>query len=169
MYILAIDPGRTTGVCILQTNDSKCGFEVVTALEMPWESRFELLKTLIDGTFLDQEKPQPPEAVVVESFALRSNRAIEQTGSDFPSSQIIGIVEAFLWMETFKAEPRKSFDFPRESGLQGFNRLHFQQPSVFSRVAIEPEHVVWVEGSEHKKDAYRHARYYYIMNVRAKE
>jgi hypothetical protein len=167
MLILGIDPGLTTGACAL--NVSKSGFIVVTALEIPWDARFESLKALIDGTFFNTKQPQPPVAVVIETFRLRQARALQQTGSDFPSSQVTGIVQAFLWLD--KLDPFVSkLDYlldpeitPRPYGLE---RLHFQEPIMMKQVAIADADKHWVEGSEHKKDAYRHARYYYLTQVR---
>lgn len=178
MIILAIDPGRTTGACAIKTNNGHKGFELLTALEIPWENRLELLEVLIDGTYFDQKVPQPPEAIVIENFRLRQGRAFEQSGSDFPSSQLIGAVQAFLWMDKPLLDQvvhvgrdghavRKYLLGPQErTRIYGLDRLHFQEPSCMSNVKIEPEHNDWVRGSEHKKDAYKHARFYYLAHVK---
>jgi hypothetical protein len=164
MIVLAIDPGRTTGACVAEV--SRTGFRVVTALEIPWESRLEILSALIDGTYFDKKSPQPPVAVVIENFRLRQGRALEQSGSDFPSSQVIGAVQAFLWMDLPSHRANGDFLLPIDNRPYGLERLHFQEPSCMARVLVLPEHAEIVRGSPHKEDAYKHARYFYIVNGR---
>jgi len=174
MLILAIDPGRTSGICVVRTTEGKKGFVVVTALEMPWESRMEFLETLLDGTYFDQKVPQLPEAVVIESFRLRQGRALEQAGSDFPSSQVIGSIQAFLWMDKpttgvlagSNGQLTHHFEIGGPARPVGLARLHFQEPSTMSHVAIEPEDMPLLAGSPHKQDAYKHARFYYLAHIR---
>ena len=143
MYILAIDPGLTTGACILDATPT--GFKVVTAVEIPWAQRFSMLAAFV----LDMSSllPSTPVAFVVESFRLRQGRAFQLSGSDFPSSQVIGAFECLLHMYNMS------------------HLLTMQEPGVMSRVQILPEHFYDVEGSEHKKDAYKHARYYFVTKV----
>lgn len=172
MIILAIDPGRTTGICAIRTVDGVKGFEVVTALEILWENRLELLSALIDGTYFNPKVPQPPEAVVIENFRLRQGRALEQSGSDFPSSQLIGMVQAFLWMDKHivadAPENIKAYvaDNPQNFRPYGLDRLHFQEPANMANVKIMPEDLGLLTGSNHKQDAYKHARFYYLAHVR---
>ena len=158
MLILALDPGKTTGACAIRTDGSKKGFVVVTALEIPWESRLGTLEALIDGTFFDKKKPQPPEAIVVESFHLRQGRAYEQAGSDFPSSQVIGSIQAFLWLD------REMFSCQRL--VYGLERLYLQEPVIIARVRIDDPDLPVVQGSPHKQDAYKHAKFYFCAHVR---
>jgi len=140
--ILAIDPGATTGYCLV---DDSTGFGVVSVGEIPWDSRLELLTALIHGTSASNGPPQL-QAVVVEAFRLRPGRALEQVGSVFPSVRIIGILEALL----YTARPRNH------------PPLVFQEPSCMSRAQVLPEHLDILKGMPHARDAYRHARYYTI-------
>lgn len=163
MIILALDPGRTTGACAIETLDS--GFRVITALEIPWENRLPILEALLDGTYYSQV-PQLPEAVVVETFRLRQGRALEQTGSDFPSSQVIGSIQAFLHLDKLPRPPGQGFLYPNENRAYGLDRLHFQEPVCMSRVEILPGDFSFVSGSEHRKDAYKHARFFYLSQIK---
>ena len=146
MNILAFDPGRTTGACLIDAN--KDGFQVIRLLEIPWSSRFGMTKALVNGKFSlsPNEKPQFPVAIVVESFTLRRGRAMQQSGSDFPSSQMIGTICAYA----------------HACGI--LSVVHYQQPAMMARVKVLDQHASLVAGSEHKKDAYKHARYYYVTH-----
>lgn len=75
-WLLAIDPGKRTGVCIY---DALGGYRVNTAAldELPG-----LLQQLLLGE---------PQLVIVENFMLQSRNAVQQSGSDMPSSQGIGM------------------------------------------------------------------------------
>jgi hypothetical protein len=140
MIILALDPGATTGYCLV---DDSTGFGVVSVGEIPWDSRLGLLTALIGGTSAHNGLLQP-QAVVVEAFRLRPGRAMEQVGSIFPSVRIIGIIEALLYQR------------PDRSKVP----LVFQEPGIMARVEVLPEHADLFVGMPHAKDAYKHARYY---------
>lgn len=147
MLILAIDPGLTTGACMIATTAD--GFRVVSVEEIPWNQRFSRLTALVQNM---QEPsiiglPSQSVAFVIESFRLRQGRAFEQSGSDFPSCQVIGIFEYLLWSRSV------------------LHLLKKQEPGAMSRVQVLPEHEQHVLGSEHRKDAYKHARYFYVTNL----
>lgn len=142
--ILAIDPGETTGVCLIQTAPTNDGFEVLCCEEVAWNDRFQRLHGLILGS----EELPAPQTLVMEAFRLRQGRAYEQSGSEMPSSQVIGVVEAIWWLH---GHP--------------MTEVTFQEPAAMARVQVLPEHVKWVTGSPHKQDAYRHARYYFLKHL----
>ena len=142
MYILGIDPGQTTGVCMLKINDDD--FEVVMAEQIPWSRRKEDLWALFTATF--EEELPVPQYVVVESFRLRPGRAMEQVGSTFPSVEVIGLIEAFHFLA------KSNFI------------LSYQEPAMISRVQVLGEHASLLLGKVHSADAYRHARLFYITN-----
>lgn len=147
--IVGIDPGTTTGVCLIVTDDKGSDFQVVSVWQIPWEQRLSFFQALFYGTFADKSgKPQLPEVVVIEAFRLRPGRAMEQVGSEFPSVRVIGIVEAFV-----------SLCYPQPL-------LVFQAPSVISRVEILPQHSAQLSTFIHAQDAYRHVRYYHLTTSR---
>lgn len=147
--IAAIDPGQTTGVCIIGETPKSNDFRVVGTWQIPWESRISFFVALFGGTFADDKgKPLLPEVVIIENFHLRPGRALEQIGSEFPSVRVIGIVEVLVALCCPKP------------------LLVFQDPSVIGRVSILPEHEERLAGLIHAQDAYRHARYYHITTRR---
>jgi len=146
MKILAVDPGRTTGICLLDSDGDR--IKVETAYEILWEDRFPGLKALVACTLVNHiNRPLSTLAVVIESFRLRQGRAQELAGSDFPSLQIIGILQAFMYVVSPELVAQ----------------IVFQEPSCMTRVSILEADRSWVEGSPHKMDAYKHARYYSLM------
>lgn len=159
MKILAIDPGETTGVCILQTTELRDDFEVAYVSEMSWDDRFRISKALIMGTWPQRMTPdpgwvaaaRPPEVVVIEQFRLRQGKAYAQAGSTFPSIQVQAIIETFVYAYLHK-QPDKF--------------IAYQEPICMARVQILPDHHHLIAGSEHMKDAYKHARYYFETKVR---
>lgn len=144
--ILAIDPGYTTGACLAIVDNNS--FRVLKTLELLWSERFAQIRALIDDTYLSNRSvPSGPVTVIVENFRLRQGRAFEQSGSDFPSSQVIGIVGSFLFIRGSLSD------------------MILQEPIVLSRVLVQEEDKEWIIGSPHKLDAYRHARYYFATEL----
>jgi len=142
--IVGIDPGGTTGVCIIKepTSDGSDDFQVVGVHQIPWEDRLPSLLALMSGSLVDGNGERLlPEIVVVENFHVRPGQAIEPS---VPSVRIIGIIEAF-W----------SLQNPRPL-------LVFQDPVVIGRTQILEQHKALFKGLIHAGDAYRHARYYHL-------
>jgi len=142
MLVLGIDPGKTTGVCMLRVGET---LEVVMAEQIPWETRKEDLWALFTATF--REGLSVPLYTVVENFRLRPGRAMEQVGSTFPSVEVIGLIEAFQFV------------------TKNYFRLVYQEPAIISRVQILPEHASCFVGKPHAADAYRHARFFCVTSV----
>lgn len=136
--IIGIDPGRTTGFVRLYATEA--GLVVQQAHEIPWNDRFSLLDILAFCGSLS------PLHVVVESFRLYEDKARDQIGNDFPSVQVIGIVEAGLY----------------RAGI--LSCLHYQSASLKMRVKIVHENEL--PASPHVRDAYQHARYFYVVGLR---
>ena len=146
MHILAIDPGYTTGFCGVEVED---GFEVLLSEETSYATTFKAFHDLLHGMYVLPDKgiPLVPEIVICENFRLMPHKALTQIGKVFPSARLIGALEYIMWSQ----------------GLEGPVLL---EPSVKARVKILPEHSQIVSGSEHKKDAYQLARYYYVTKLR---
>lgn len=136
VHIVSIDPGKTTGVCAIRYK-GKNSFEVLLSCEVSWESRYTLYDIL---------SRYQPVYIVLESFRLYPHKAQEQIGSDFPSSRIIGMVEAYA----------------QQLGLAAPT---FQPAVCMQMVEVLPEHKGYLRmTSEHRKDAYKHARYFVVAN-----
>jgi hypothetical protein len=132
--ITIIDPGVTTGVCQLLYL-GKRDFEVICVVEVPWERRFAL-REYIAGV----------HHIVIERFALYASHKDQMVNNTFPSVQVIGICEAYM------------------NELDMLDAVTYQPASSMTQVAILPHHEYLVRGSEHKKDAYKHGRYFILMN-----
>lgn len=164
MRIVAIDPGKTTGICILQTSPRNDDFEVGYVGEMSWDDRFAISRALIAGMWPQRElgaAARPPEVVIIERFRLRQGRAYQQAGSDFPSIQVQSIIETFVWLHNHNVE----------YGYMGATcdksiEIVMQEPVCMAHVQILPDHHHLVAGSEHMKDAYKHARFYFVTKIR---
>lgn len=143
MLVLGIDPGKTTGVCMLKAGKD---IEVVMAEQIPWDRRKEDLWALFTATF--REGLPVPQYTVVENFRLRPGRAMEQVGSTFPSVEVIGLIEAFQFV------------------TKNYFKLIYQEPAIISRVQVLPEHAPLFVGKPHAADAYRHARYFCVTGAR---
>jgi len=144
--VIAFDPGVTTGVCIATPTDVTLeGIQDFTCrcLEVEWEQRFE------DLTALLKDLDPATTIIVCESFRLypEAAKGQAQIRSDFPSVQVIGLIQAFAHMG-------------------GFSPVVFQQPAMRKSVRILKWHVPIVGRSLHQQDAYRHARYYIVTNLR---
>jgi hypothetical protein len=132
--IIAVDPGYTTGIVVGKVTGPR-DFFVIEAAEYDWEGRFRI------GDLLDRYRPS---VVVVENFRLYAHSARNQINSPFPSARVIGVVDTFCW----------------ERGIE----VVMQMPAMRSSVTVLDEHKPILEGSPHTADAYRHLRYYILMN-----
>jgi hypothetical protein len=132
--ITVIDPGETTGVCQMRYL-GKRDFEVLFIDQIPWNRRFRM-REFIQGV----------HHIVIERFALYASHSKDMINNEFPSVRIIGICEAYM----------NEFDM--------LDAVTYQPASVMTNVAILPQHAEYVKGSEHKKDAYRHGRYFILMH-----
>lgn len=137
--IISWDPGGTTGLAIIQYTGGT-SFDVLRIAEVSWGSRFETTKAVL----LAYSAIRHNLTIVVETFRLREDKKEDLVGSDFPSCQVIGIIQAWC------------YDF----GI--LDNIVYQEPGIKSRTGILERHYDLVKGSEHKKDAYQHARYYIV-------
>lgn len=145
--IIAIDPGRTTGVVIgaAGTRNNPAELQLLEAFEIHWPHRLVQL----DALFANMLEPRPEaeavaiEAVVIESFHLYGHKAQSQIGNEFPSVRVIGAVEmmCFQWRIS--------------------ERIKFQSASEIARVQIPAGYDQHLH-SEHTKDAFKHFRLYCI-------
>jgi hypothetical protein len=141
--IISWDPGVTTGLVIVRYIGGT-NFDVLRAEEVKWADRFSTSRNTIAS--YSQMTPRP--IIVCESFYLRADEASNQVGSDFPSCQLIGIIEC--WCYEFSLG----------------DRFYKQNPDVKSRTGILERHYNLVKSPrDHMKDAYQHARYFIVHEV----
>lgn len=85
--LVAIDPGdKYCGVAFFERDkESKYGWTCVHAQEYdPDQFCFDLAETIIDGDI---------EYIVYERFRLYADKAMLQTGSEFKTAQVIGVIK----------------------------------------------------------------------------
>jgi hypothetical protein len=145
MKILSIDPGYTSGICLADVSDN---FKVIQVGEFKWSDRHDWLERLITGKYTHQGIPHTFDVVIIENFRLRPDKARTQIGKVFPSSQLIGIVDYLCYHNHIE--------------------LVVQEPGVRTRVKILDEHADLIVGP-HQHDAYQHARYFYVTEIRGRE
>lgn len=136
--VVAFDPGITTGLVVAMWDSGKT-FSVERAEEIAWGERFHKVKRTL--------RTWKPDHIVVEDFILYPHRSRQQIGNRFPSPQMIGIIEAYAY----------------EFGL--YDHIT-KQPAVNRKsVSIDQVHKTLIGTSPHVADAYRHARYFIIVNL----
>jgi len=143
--LVAIDPGRSTGFVDITLDEDGPG--ITHAAVVSWDDRFSL-EQLIYGR--EAMANGPPDAIVVESFRLFANKAAEQVGEEFPSVRVIGLVELVAHQHNH------------------LDRIFFQQPAVRKRIQIKEPFKSQLPKSPHARDAFQHARYYWIMKLGVK-
>lgn len=148
MKILAIDPGKTTGVCyaewdLLHIPNAKTPLDVNTTklFEVHWENRFVM------GDLV----ALPTDVIVIENFRLYANATKDLIGAEFPSSQIIGIVEycAYKLGKLNTIVKQNASDRVRASIPNSFKRMNIEH--------LVPECVLIHEITPHTTDAFQHA------------
>lgn len=78
-FVLSVDPGDSTGLC-------------------RWTPQGELIERWImssEETIGYLARTDDYEAIVVEDFRLRHGKAVQQTGSRFEASQVIGAIRMY--------------------------------------------------------------------------
>ena len=141
MHVLGIDPGKTTGICLLERigfddETNKWDLVVHQADQLDWDHRFDLEEPIRSA--LEQDA-----YVIVEQYTLRPTYTAVQE-KDIPSAQVIGIIEDIM----------HHFEYPPDR--------YFTQPaSARKNVRLLKGHGPLVKGA-HARDAYRHARYFIV-------
>lgn len=136
--VVAFDPGVTTGFAAAEWQGGK-DFGLTEITQIPWNDRFHQVKDLLEF--------HVPDYIVIEDFRLYHHRAKSQIGKDFPSVQMIGIIQTYSY----------------EMGY--LDRIIMQPASVRSSVKIADEHLLMVGASPHIQDAYKHLRYFVIVTL----
>jgi hypothetical protein len=132
--LVSIDPGKTTGVCLVSCNAyDREEFTVLESRAFIWTARFQLYEWI---------QSVVPEIIVMESFHLYASHARQMIGSAFESCQIIGAVEYLAHRMNV--------------------RIDYQPASEIQFVTIAFRHVGSIGNTEHQKDAYKHARYWHL-------
>lgn len=137
--LIAIDPGATSGVAIGQYLGSRM-FIVSEVYELIWSQRFEIKKVIRTLA------PRIPY-IIVEEYRIFPDKAIEQAWSKVPSAQMIGIIEAVA------------------DDCHLLHNVFYQKPSQISNTRVlDRDEPLTRSARDHKRDAYKHLRYFVLMN-----
>jgi hypothetical protein len=88
---IAIDPGANTGVATF-TNEGK-DLKRTVMREAEFLKFLKLLYSTVYAQAVDNPESKVGLTFIIEDFNLRKDKAIDQVGSNMPSSQIIGAVK----------------------------------------------------------------------------
>jgi hypothetical protein len=140
---IAFDPGERTGVCVGIYEGNK-QFRVIESLILTMDQALDDVESLFES--------YAPQNIIIEAFKLYAHKAQAQTGSTFPSVEVIGYIRAFA------------------ARMRMLDRIVIQDASCIhteGRDALEvlPEHrpkITRPNGMKHAQDAYLHLRYFYI-------
>ncbi|MDD4722678.1 MAG: hypothetical protein PHR07_08045 [Acidaminococcaceae bacterium] len=85
MILIAIDPGKTTGVVCAHAPSLKTLYtlELIT------------LTDVVDTITKLSGSEGYPTTIIIEEFRLRKNKAVQQAGSTIPSAEVIGAIRGW--------------------------------------------------------------------------
>lgn len=143
MRILALDPGLTTGSCILDIDtryqyipiNSDCSKLVVSAEEL---KDIHAIKDMIDK--------YKPEVIVFEEYRLYDTKASSKIGSDFQEVQLIGQIKLVA----------------EQLQIPIHNQMAVQAKKFYTDKKLKELNLYKI--SKHVRDALRHALYFYDFN-----
>lgn len=130
MEILGIDPGGMNGLAWFSSSSGYqlTGFTQVSLNDFP--------------LWLDAHEPIP-DVVVYEDYRLFKGKALQQSGSDMPASQAIGMIKAYCSVRGIKVIKQPSNILP--------------QAALMSQLPMPADH-----SKSHWISAYNHAFYWMV-------
>lgn len=141
-YVLALDPGHTTGWCLFHEGQLKRWGQAETIKETPrgieynWKALEELF-TMV-----------PPDAleIVCEEYLIYKHKLSEHTYSKVLTLRIIGTIQYLCWRNNLPLR------FHNASRVKSFcNNVKLKQWGFYQK------------GMRHARDAIRHACYYILF------
>jgi hypothetical protein len=135
-YLLAIDPGVTTGIVIARYTDPQTSFDIHDTLEIAYDDRSALATLLLN---ID------PRWIVIEDFKLFAKYADAQINSRFEVVKTIERVHVYC------------------EDLNIVDRIVMQEPLVrHSTARVLDHHKPYMRG-RHVLAAYQHLRYFVAL------
>ena len=144
-HIICIDPGRTTGLVILDNIDyAKRSYNICFVVEIDWDHRSEL-RNILEAFSVDLD------AIVMENFLLYPSRAVNQSYDDMPAPKVIERITVYS----------------EQLGI--VDKIHLQLASTVYLAAgvklpIPINHYGQLAKAEHTKMAYRHGRHFILTH-----
>jgi len=140
--LIGFDPGKTTGYCVIRKEDFALS-------RFPYPILFGVLTELYEiRDLLISIGHKSIYSIVVEQFRLYPNKAKTLSYSDFPASEVIGVIKFLCSSEPYKIP----FDF--------------QSASMAKQIDIPKEMKKYLE-TPHAIDAYAHVvtMYHKLFNT----
>lgn len=144
-FIIAIDPGFTSGLCIARHSTGK-QFRVIKSADILWSNRFSIYHLITANAPMIKQ-------IVIEEFKLFNNPKTigSQINSTFPSVAVISIIELSAHLA----------EISHLITMQSPGLIHHKGQATIS---IEDEHKQIIKGSRHRVDAFLHLKYWVLMN-----
>lgn len=137
--ILALDPGETTGYCVMNAEAEKVSIiEADQVKTWPLETGVGALDHLLTI--------HQPDMIVFESYQVYEWKSQDHTWSQIPTVQVIGCVKTLC--------------------IQRALNYHTQTAQVAKQFCTDQkleEWKMWLAGKRHARDAIRHACYYLLF------
>ena len=130
MIMLAIDPGGVNGIYWWDDEYKDAGFAQVKLKDLP--------------EWLEAHLPIP-DLIVFENYRLWKHKALQQSGSDMPAAQAVGIIKSYTI--------RNNIDLLEQSPQI------LKQAELMTQVKMPSDHT-----QSHWVSAYLHGMYYLMKN-----
>lgn len=151
--ILGVDPGKTTGACLLKVQRGNLQEStLIKAVQIEWEDRIVALRSLIRDLAM-HDNPQ----IVIEDYIVY--KGVNTTGSPVWSARIIGMVEALADAHGI-ANSRIHYQLAH----QVHSKNHAKETGTKVTVKVLPAHLPMLDGARHALDSYAHARLFSLIN-----
>lgn len=138
--IIGLDPGETTGFCILLDG------HLVEAGQLATET-VKLGIPLIHAKLKGLGAFKQPAIVVYEDYRVYAWKTDQHTWATLHTPQMLGVIESLAYIEGLKTKSQMA-----------------QQPKQFCTDAKLKEWGYYRKGERHARDAIRHACYYLLFN-----
>jgi len=145
MKVVALDPGGTTGIAVLDTES----YEVTLSELGPYEHHLAL------DLFLVNEKP---DVIICEEFTYRvvQSKGTKMPGISLISKEYIGITKLYVEMVNIEGDCCKLIMQTPAQGGGGRNHSGFWKNDKLKQIGLYTA----PEGRQHMADALRHALFW---------
>lgn len=152
-FIIAIDPGPTTGVCVMVYTGGR-EYTLIASYLIPWNHRYVMIDALFNY--------DPISALIYEKFRLFPDKAIGQAYSEFEAVQVSEILCTAAW---YYRKQHLLIDLP--PSVKGSNK-----PGGL-KVQVRDTDKMMIKKSadnqtdrEHTTDAYQLARWWILQQLK---
>lgn len=152
-YIIAIDPGPTTGVCVMLYTGGR-EYLLIDSYLIAWDYRYTMINALFNY--------DPIAALIFEKFRLFPDKAQAQAYSEFETVQVSEILCTLAWTHDkyhLIVPLSPSVKGSPDPGKIGVKVRNEDADTVFKSASNQKDR-------EHSTDAYQLARWYIMRELR---